>query len=397
MEKLDCLLFEYLLKQDEIQNFKMIRYVDDLYILFNSDLENTNLETIYNKICSYISSVIKDFDLSLNYEKCSISETKDINQVLKQSLYDEYFHEISFKISQFYLNDIDEFLDHLIDCNEKHILTNKEYRESITKYLTHEDIEFSAIEIFNYFVYNKDSFDLVPNSVDKVKRLFEADLNILCLDPKLLTILLLKTKDEELIKKMLNNEFSKFHSSNWTKYDSAIVINYLIQRNFQHFDIKQCLVTESKKLKIHIESYCESSFFEILNDDANSFIATLLCEDWKSGFIYLMFLAEMQRKNLLTSYAYFKNFFDRITAFLENKDHPDFNKFFKEKNFISFYSEIENSEDILKKAFKMRNNNPVSHASAELINEHYRNEDIVEMINKLHHLLILYIKDKFTE
>ena len=67
LEKSDIQLYNYLEEKTHIKHFKMIRYVDDLYILLNVDFEKITKENLYNDISEYYSSLLKDFDLSLNH------------------------------------------------------------------------------------------------------------------------------------------------------------------------------------------------------------------------------------------------------------------------------------------------------------------------------------------
>lgn len=392
LEESDIALYNFLKSVKTVNKFKMIRYVDDLYILIDADFDSITKEQLFNIIYSYYSSILKEYNLSLNYEKCGFFEIEKINEVVKQSLYDEYSKNIKFKISSFYKDDIIFLLDHLIELSQNKVLSSKEYRQSINSYLTHKDIEFSSLEIFNYFIYNNDSFTLIPGSQDKVIKLFSIDLDILSIDPKLLTVLLLKTKNEILIKSFLNYEFSKYRSGQWTKYDSTVVLNYLLQRNFQHMDLKNCLSKESTDLKVYLDLYCNNSFLITLEDIKRNKISEILQNDWKSCFMYFMYIVEIQHKNYLSAFAYYKTYFDRITAIIENPDNPNYQKFYKEANFKEFYKDIEKSEQILKDAFKMRNDNPLAHAEAKLINEHFTSEKIIKIIENLDYLLISYLE-----
>ena len=46
---------------------------------------------------------------------------------------------------------------------------------------------------------------------------------------------------------------------------------------------------------------------------------------------------------------------------------PNFKGFYKEGDFKEFYNQIDGSEAIIKEAHKLRNQNPISHSSSELI------------------------------
>ena len=86
-----------------------------------------------------------------------------------------------------------------------------------------------------------------------------------------------------------------------------------------------------------------------------------------------MFLVEQSKHNNLTKYAFFKSFFDRLTAdmvyitkYEANAKRPNYNRFYKKPEHIEFYSSITGSDKVIENAHKLRNA-PLSHASAEVI------------------------------
>ena len=107
-----------------------------------------------------------------------------------------------------------------------------------------------------------------------------------------------------------------------------------------------------------------------------------------------MYLFEMDNKNILAAFAYFKNFFDRVTAHIDfelNKDNvkndkfkkPNYKGFYKEKHFINFYKGIANIEKIITEAHKIRNENPITHSSSNLLNNGKNSQEIKSNIDEL--------------
>lgn len=91
LDAIDCELYEFIkTKVNGILSFKMIRYVDDLYILFSSNMSLNQLTHAYNMIKNAYSSALKKYGLALNTKKCALNESTEINDELKKSLYDEY-------------------------------------------------------------------------------------------------------------------------------------------------------------------------------------------------------------------------------------------------------------------------------------------------------------------
>ncbi len=103
----------------------------------------------------------------------------------------------------------------------------------------------------------------------------------------------------------------------------------------------------------------------------------------------------------MNSYAYYKNYFDRVTADIDfyylkerKMKRPNYKVFYKENQLIAFYKSVPNSEAIIKKAHKLRNENPISHSSAELLNNDDTTEDLKKCIQDLRGLIYSYLLTK---
>ena len=65
----------------------------------------------------------------------------------------------------------------------------------------------------------------------------------------------------------------------------------------------------------------------------------------------------------------------------------------KQQEHIKLYAEIEGSVDIIKTAHNLRNANPLSHASAELIDKDSSSIELREIQEKLDSLVYQFIRD----
>ena len=122
--------------------------------------------------------------------------------------------------------------------------------------------------------------------------------------------------------------------------------------------------------------------------------------DDKLFFLYFMYMIEVKKKSPLSAFAYYKNFFDRISAHLGKamnndsaKGKPNYRRYYKESSFIELYKGISDIDAIIKEAHKIRNSNPLSHSSAELIDSDTSVTDILSSIGKLS----LLIESKMKE
>ncbi len=186
----------------------------------------------------------------------------------------------------------------------------------------------------------------------------------------------MKTKSTATIKVLLNQLFQRNRKELWNSYDTSIAISYLIQSEFRRIDLLAALNENSANLKNYYYYCCENCFlFTLRNRRINEYLK-IIDKDWKAYFLYFMYWVERKRHNTLAEYAFYKNYFDRFTAvlaFFYNYD-PTFKKknykgFYKEQAFKTFFKGIDNSEDVIKRAHDLRNANPMSHASAGLIDK----------------------------
>lgn len=113
---------------------------------------------------------------------------------------------------------------------------------------------------------------------------------------------------------------------------------------------------------------------------------------------------EKNRYGHLASYAYYKSFFDRISAnmaFLSGKDKgskkPNYNKYYKNVHLIELYKGVRGSKEIINEAQRFRNKNPLIHASSELLENNNSSKELKKMEKKLNYLIDSYSHQYYEE
>lgn len=404
LDAVDKVLYEYISTNiTAFSSFRIVRYVDDMYILISSDKPVGYLHEAYNEIRNEYSSILKNFGLALNTKKCCLKESKEINQELKKSLYDEYFNGQKHNIEELFSGALYRFLK---DLSLELLLDSidiERYNALIDKHFSSNDIEFTPSEVFNYFVY-EDENDLQSDAVVKeIIDLVEQSISFISLDPKRLTVMIMKTNSDRAIKGFLNQLFKKNRSDKWNSYDTTIAISYLIQSKFRHIDLLNILSNRHPKLYSYYYHHCKNSTIHCFDLWRVKKLSEIIAQDGKAQYLYFMHLCEMKRANYMAAFAYYKNYFDRITADLDfaagndpSLKKPNYNKFYKEGTLIRFYNCIENSKTVIENAHKLRNANPLSHASSELLDNNNTSEDLCESIKALSKLIYGYIEQHKT-
>jgi len=404
LDEIDNYIYDYISKNKNEDSFKMIRYVDDLYILFNSNKINKNIKDFCNELRNQYSSILKKYGLALNNKKFTFTKIENIENELKKSLYSENIDVKDNSFKNFPDESFYQFITKLASILDNDYITIEEYSELINEYFYDENIEYTPIEIFNYFIYGSDIIGKNKKLSDSICQLIEKDISFISLDPKRLTTLVLKTKNGRAIRSLLNSLFKRSRNNHWNTYDTSIAVHYLIQRGFEHSDLINILGENESDLKNFYDYFCKNSFMKIFENKLNKVINKLIPiitgkEKKKTYFLYLMYKAEKEKNNTLSEFNFFKNYFDRVTAHLEFKysseklKNPNFRKFYKEQELCKFYNCIDCSKDVLEKAHNIRNANPLSHASAELL-EKYTTEEIKRNIEDLNGLIECYIENK---
>ena len=404
LDEIDNYIYDYISKNKNEDSFKMIRYVDDLYILFNSNKINKNTKDFCNELRNQYSSILKKYGLALNNKKFTFTKIENIENELKKSLYSENIDIKDNSFKNFPDESFYQFINKLASILDNDYITIEEYSELINEYFYDENIEYIPIEIFNYFIYGSDIIGKNKKLSDSICQLIEKDISFISLDPKRLTTLVLKTKNGRAIRSLLNSLFKRSRNNHWNTYDTSIAVHYLIQRGFEHSDLINILGENESDLKNFYDYFCKNSFMKIFENKLNKVINKLIPiitgkEKKKTYFLYLMYKAEKEKNNTLSEFNFFKNYFDRVTAHLEFKysseklKNPNFRKFYKEQELCKFYNCIDCSKDVLEKAHNIRNANPLSHASAELL-EKYTTEEIKRNIEDLNGLIECYIENK---
>ena len=376
---------------DVFQDFKMIRYVDDLYILLSSDKPVELLHETFNEIRNEYSSILKKYDLSLNAKKCCIKPTVDINKELKKSLYDEFFNGEKCNIEHLFNGALLDFIKDIEANLVFDAITVEQYNSLIEEHFYKDDIEFTPNEVLNYFIYENQDELRSPDVIESITQLVKHDVSFISLDPKRLTVMIMETHSELAIKTFLNHLFNRYRAGKWNSYDTTIAIAYLIQSRFRHIDLLNIIRENVPSLYEYYRFCCKSSFCTYLQ---GSILQKIISDDSKTYFLYFMYLVEKQRNDYLAAFAYYKNYFDRLSAHFayytkydNNGKKPNYKRFYKEGELKKLYSSIPGGELVIHTAHDLRNANPLSHASADLIDNEKTSDNLSDSISAMQAIL----------
>lgn len=380
----DNKLYKYISNKLKIEDFKLVRYVDDLYI-FSNDLT----ERIFYKIRNQYSSFLKEDGLSINSEKTGLFHSDELENKIKTFFYGIYPSENLKQHTDINFNDIKtkflQFLNLMNNLLDKNLLDYGTYKETINTAFKNKSNKLTPDELFNKIIYDKklnSRKHILYKDSNVLKKLFKLlnHDNFLWLDPKRLVILFLNTRNYSLIKKMLLL-FENKPIEDWTFYDVIAVVTYLTHRRSNKKNLFSGIAYKNKNLANYLDLGYSGNVKSLVGSQAINNLIEAANHDWIVYYLNFESRVEFTKNNTLTCYAFFKNYFDRMTAIIKfhfNKHpdgrkkpltEPDYNHYYHEKDLKSTYSVIsEKNNNIIKNANKLRNANPVSHARAGLLN-----------------------------
>ena len=293
------------------------------------------------------------------------------------------------------------FLTKIFQCVCDGKITYAQYAELVEECFHSDNIEPSAWSVYNYFVYENQKEWKKGKTAETLVSILKQDISFLSIDPKRLSVMVMQSKNDNAIKTILNQLFKRNRAGLWNSYDTTIAVAYLIQSSFQHIDLLNIVQTRCRKLYSYCEFSCQKSFLLQL-DRANTIkwhrYLRVIRDDWQTLFLYFMYLCEQNKKNYLGAYAYYKTFFDRITADIafrtgNEREYQKINyrAYYKEKALQNVYQEIPENKEIIHEANCKRNQNPLCHSSAELINENHSSIELQKVQEQLDGLINEYL------
>ncbi|MEB7783499.1 AbiA family abortive infection protein [Mammaliicoccus sciuri] len=383
LDKVDYELVKVLQNNSKLESFQIVRYVDDLYIFFNT--KKNELHLVSSEIKNAVIDAYRKVKLNLNEHKTKLGKPSEVNETLSAALYNHYVNKEEIDIAYLFdENNIGLFLDDLYNLAYSH--NHENFKNILDKYFTIEGITYSSDEVFRYLAYyNKELFQ-DETIIYKVKRLISTDYNFINYKVNIFLRIIANIRHGDLMRFLLNELFKK---DNFNSFDIAISINYLLLRNFKHNDLMCKIRSVDSDIIDYIERYCKQEFLKELDKEYNYIIKLNINNEFSDSSLkvwYLYFLYKIYDKNgdTLEAFAYYKTYFDRMVSLLMcykkisfgKKGAPDYKRHYKvgnaqtdfEKLNFEYYQD-KNVKNLLGDLYKLRNFNPINHSSAEIIED----------------------------
>ena len=353
LDEIDCKIDSFISSIEEVTKYKIVRYVDDMYILFTS--KEKDKVDIYNQIISKYSTILKESNLSLNLNKCLVDSISKIDKAIKKSIYDDEYTRLNLHRDSISFDLLDDFFKEVSKSAKNHELTSGLYNELIENCFKTDNVDLTWTEIYNYFVYSKNE---IPKSSKVIKHLSDLLDNyhyFLNFDPKRLAILILKTNDGDLIKKFLHVMLTIGSKQKFNAYDIISAITYLMQTHFSHNNLITLLNEQVDIFSSYYSNFCNKSFKLVFDNKKINKIVDIIGNEKLPLLLFYMYFISDGKQNHIAKLNYYKNFFISLSAIIDSKIKKNNSK-------EILYSDFENI-DKLKALYKD------SKISAEIIDK----------------------------
>lgn len=395
LSKFDEKLYYEMKFFEKVTDFNIVRYVDDTFIFFDCSKEDYG--HVKNNIENVFQDITSEFHLNCNHEKQKFGNGEEANDDIRQKLYDYEQGNEEIKYDDYFKqSNLEELLKNLLEMTpEKNF---SDLKQIFKNSLTISNFKFHYSEILNWYLYEKSQYFEEPIIYQKIYKLSENANFIFKYHSKQFMRMIINTRDKTTIKKVLNDTFINNRENRLYRYQTIMILEYLLATNFKHSDLKKILKEKSSGIYEYIINYCENYFLPTVKK-------TEEVKDYKLNFLWFMSCYYKKKSMVLEEYAYHKNYFDRkITYIFKDlgvqevckKGKISWQYTYSVGNVVKQLRNYKVDQDLIekvKRAYKLRNENPVNHASSELLNDKkLDSSELKSLINALDNVISLLEK-----
>lgn len=379
-------------KNASVDSFKLVRYVDDLFIFFDVK-DGASPFQAKEELLNKYADILRLSGLTLNQGKVEFGPTGALSLAeASESCVD--FSELQ---TEGEIDDVAGRTARLFDeiakrASDRDYL-QQDFNEAVESAFAREEGAAPPMAAFRACLYHgQDSFR-EQVVIDSIRRALDSSKAVLSYNTDELTKCILNTNDGPLIKKMLNILFRAHRDGTWSSIDALVAINYLIGRGMMHEDLLKTLREAEPGLDAYIRMFCTSErFVASPASDVESKLILVISGDAPSKIQFANQLYHKVTRNYFKRVACMRAFFDRFSSVYRQKILHKKKKFlFREREIKQIYASIEGSDEMIHKAEMLRQHNPLAHASSELIVDSYK-KDICEVIESLSKLISELLK-----
>ena len=213
-------------------------------------------------------------------------------------------------------------------------------------------------------------------------------------DTRDLVLCILNTRNETLIKRLLNELFGDLKGGTWSSLDSLMASTYLTQRGMGHKDLRRCLERVEPGPSRFCEDFCRNDFLKRQPTDSERKTIQILKSDERSKYLFVQYLRAEAEGDVFESIFYLRAYFDRFSSYVlyrVQKPTKKFKAVFKERDLKDIYRSIPEAEEKTRIIEKRRQQNPLIHAGCELLGEPVYQKQLEETKESIKYLMAGYL------
>lgn len=385
---IDVSLRERLSRINGIISFDLVRYVDDLFIFFNLE-DESDLITVSHAVVNVYADLLHSQGLALKQEKLKVMTADEVRT-----------SAVTISAVDFTGSDVDadfdieeaaivELFSSIAKAIEEGDYSQDILLSSIEEHFSQDTLAIPAIMLFRQCLYKMSSVFQNERIVTAISRVLSKGNVGFTFNTNDLILCLLHTRDEALVKQMLNNLFASEREGLWSSLDCIIALTYLQQRGMKHTDLLALLKRQDPGLGRYCSTYCVCNFSQAAISPAEKGLVKLVEGDIPSKIQYVLYLQNDCTDNSFEKASYFRSFFDRVASYIsqKRKGKKKITWLYKESDLKTLFKDIDGSAAILRTAADVRQNNPLIHASSTIIETPTYKAELDETVEALFVLL----------
>lgn len=374
-----------------IKSFELVRYVDDMCLFFNVS-DDADLPSTKQAIVNCYADILRSESLILNQGKLGLQNS---NEVLKSMASVSYVDFSRATIDDEIIipeTAIPTLFLKLSEAVKSPDYSQKDLLDIIESCFDIEESPTPPLSLFRHCLYRQQTAFQTVDSIDAMRIALQNGTVLFSYNTTDLVQSILNSRDDGLIKQLLNSLFQSSRNGTWSSLDSLISVIYLIHRGMQHSDLRRHLQFTAPGLSNFCESYCHIDFVGIAPTNNEAKIIAILSGDKPSKMQYAQYLRHEKANNLFEGASYYRAFFDRLSSYIASRVQGKKHKWlFKENDLKVIYASVPNFNRVIRKIEKLRQDNPLIHASSKILESPTFELDLAFVIKSIDEIITHYL------
>lgn len=391
LAEVDQLFQERLRKMASVKSFELVRYVDDMCLFFNVE-DGANLLSVKQAITNCYADILRAEGLVLNQNKLELQRAEEILKTMASVSCVDFTGAVVDGNVAVPNDAVSNYFQMLAEAVKQTSYSHNKLLEAIDACFAIDEPPTPPMTVFRHCLYRQQELFKTPEAIAAMRNALQGGTALFSYNTTDLIQCFLNSEDEYLVKQLLNGLFKSSRNATWSSLDSLAAVTYLIHRGMWHPDLRKHLEIEEPGLSFFCETFCRADFVRIPPSDAENKTIAILSGDEPSKTQFAHYLRHHQTKNLLESASYYRAFFDRFSSFVwsrvQKKKHT---WLYKERDLKEVYCSVAGSEEKIREMERLRQSNPLVHASSEILTNPAFESDLIFVVNSINEIITEYL------